>query len=146
MVLSTIFALITGLVTMIAGLPYVAKAFSYYFLSPKIAVHQATDPADGFVVFNGSDSIMIVNVDYHIPNKEAGRALGSNYQLKSFGPTRMPSESIWAFTPETDGVPTEMVEITVRPKVRLQDVCRFFPSFWGSVELKPETRRFDIAE
>lgn len=142
----TWFVVLTSLVTIVAGLPYVAKTVAYYAISPKIVVHERVNSKSEWVVFSGHDRIVNVSVDYYILNEEDGQAFGSDYQLKSFGPNRMSPKSMWAFKPEDDGMSSETVEITVRTEVRLQDICRLFPSFWGSVELKTETHPFNIAE
>ena len=142
----TWFVVLTSLVTIVAGLPYMVKTIAYYAISPKIVVHESVNSKSGWVVFSGHDRIVNVSVDYYILDEEDGQAFGSDYQLKSFGPNRMSPKSMWTFKPEDDGMPSETVEITVRTEVRLQDVCRLFPSFWGSVELKPQIPSFDVSE
>lgn len=143
--LPTWFVGLTSVVTIVAGLPYVAKFLSYILLSPDIEIDDHDGPNGlEFHVENKSDYTVKVLFDYHKPHNYDGFWANSDLQLKTFGPTRMPSGSIWMFRPEDKSFQTSEVEITVRPEIRLQEMSRLFPPFWGSVELQPWTQRFEV--
>ena len=137
------FVILTSAVTIIAGIPYVIKLISYLVITPKIDLNGGKS-SDGITVHNKGEGTLNVEIDYLHPRVGEMDSIQSELQVQTIGPIRLEPDTFYEVTPEGPILKSPIAYVTVKPKIRLNEICRFFPPFWGSVELQHKTESFAI--